>query len=123
MCSKKPATVSTNYSKICGKVVGYQKGSMAAFFPSGRKHGKYPADFTSTVHSRTLDGVYVDGISITLGRPRKHVWTYAVGNTDDAASQSYANCPCAKHPGADPPTYVNSHYYCESAYIYRDSSK
>jgi len=28
-------TVSTNYSKICGKVVGYQKGSMAAFFPSG----------------------------------------------------------------------------------------
>jgi len=29
-----------------------------------------------------VDGVYVDGLSITLGRPHKHVWTYAVGHED-----------------------------------------
>ena len=108
------STVSTNYSRICGKVVGYQKGTMGAFFPSAKKHGKYPHDFTPATHSRSLDGVYVDGISITLGRPRKHVWTYAVGNSDDATSPHAANCPCAKHSGPDPPTYVANHYYCES---------
>ena len=40
--------------------------------------------------------------------------TYAVGSSDGAASSHAANCPCAKHPGPDPPTYVASQYYCES---------
>ena len=105
---------STSYSKVCGKVVGYQKGSMGAFFPSAKKNGKYPDEFTPTTHSRSLDGVYVDGISITSGMPRKHMWTYAVGNSDDASIHQPANCPCAKYPGPDPPTYVGTHYYCES---------
>jgi len=33
------STVTTNYSKVCGKVKGYQKGSMDAFFPSAYAHG------------------------------------------------------------------------------------
>ena len=106
-------TNSTSYSKVCGKVVGYQKGSMGAFFPSAKKHGQFPDEFTPTKHSRSLDGIYVDGISITTGSPRKHVWTYAVG-TSDAGTSSAGNCPCAKYPGPDPPTYVGYHYYCES---------
>ncbi|XP_065883942.1 uncharacterized protein [Dysidea avara] len=58
--------LSTSYSEVCGKIIGYQKGSMDSFYPS-------------------MEGLvtYVDGISITLGSPRKHLWTYAVGLSDD----------------------------------------
>ena len=95
------STNSTSYSKVCGKVVGYQKGSMDAFHTSS---GSSPP---------SLDEIYVDGISITSGNPRKHVWTYAVGLSDDY-NYPHFNCPCAKTPGPDPPTFVGSHYYCES---------
>ena len=106
-------TNSTSYSKVCGKVVGYQKGSMDSFYPSAVTHGIVTLAYTPTTASRSLDGVYVDGISITTGSPRKHVWTYAVGLSDDYNYPHY-NCPCAKYPGPDPPTYVGTHYYCES---------
>ena len=105
-------TNSTSYTKVCGKVLGYQKGTMDCFFPSAYAHGKVNY-YNSITSSRSLDGVYVDGISITTGNPRKHVWTYAVGLSDDY-NYPQLNCPCAKTPGPDPPMYVGSHYYCES---------
>ena len=49
----------------------------------------------SITTSRIFDGVCVDGISITSGSPRKHIWTYAVGLSDDYVYYSYYNCPCA----------------------------
>ena len=101
---------STSYSKVCGKVRGYQKHSMDGFYPSAYAYGKINR-YIPVTSSRSLDGVYVDGISITSGNPRKHVWTYAVGRRDHYTP---ANCPCAKHPGPNPPTYVGNHYYCES---------
>ena len=102
-------TNSTSYTKVCGKAVGYQKGTIDA---SAYEHGK-GTFYNPVKSSRSLDGVYVDGISITYGNPRKHVWTYAVGASDDY-NYSQSNCPCAKYPGLDPPTYVGIHYYCES---------
>ena len=105
-------TNSTSYSKVCGKVLGYQKGTMDAFYPYAYSHGKANS-YKPVTTSRSLDGVYVDGISITSGSPRKHVWTYAVGLSDDGNYPQF-NCPCAKYPGPDPPTYVGSHYYCEA---------
>ena len=106
------STDAANYTKVCGKVVGYQKGTMDCFFPSAYAHGKANY-YGPTTSSRSLDGVYVDGISITSGNPRKHVWTYAVGLSDDN-NYPQLNCPCAKYPGPNPPTFVGSHYYCES---------
>ena len=44
------STNSTSYSKVCGKVVGYQKGSMDGFYPSAYAHGNvidYTPDITS----------------------------------------------------------------------------
>ena len=107
------STNSTSYSKVCGKVLGYQKGTMDGFFPYAYAHGEV-SYYRPTVSSRSLDGVYVDGISITSGNPRKHVWTYVVGTSDDHKPYQQLNCPCAKYPGPDPPTYVGNHYYCES---------
>ena len=87
------------FNKLCGKIRGYQKGS--------------PDAFNVGSSSPSLDNGYVEGISITIGNPRKHVWTYAVGlhdNTNYAAS----NCPCARNPGTAPPSFVGEYYYCES---------
>ena len=88
------------YNSICGKVRGYQQGSPAAFY----------------VHSRSIDTAYVEGVSITVGNPRKHVWSYAVGFSK-LLNSNRINCPCAKHPGDNPPIFVKDHYYCESGSI------
>ena len=85
-----------SYEVICGQAKAYQKGTTDAF----------------AKNMYSLDAAYVDGISITLGSPRKHVWTYAVGLSDNHTS--CCNCPCAVHRGPHPPAYVRNHYYCES---------
>ena len=87
---------NVSYGRICGKVEGYQKGATDGF------------------REASIDSVYVDGISITIGNPRKHVWTYAAGLSDDHKHSQADNCPCAKYPGRAPPAFVGNHYYCES---------
>ena len=87
---------NVSYGRICGKVEGYQKGA------------------TDGLREASIDSIYVDGISITIGNPRKHVWTYAAGLSDDYKHSQADNCPCAKYPGRAPPAFVGNHYYCES---------
>ena len=79
------------YNSICGKLRGYQKGSPDGF------------------HTGNINAAYLDGISITVGSPRKHVWSYAVGYSYNAHS---SNCPCSS--GTRPPVFVKEHYHCES---------
>ena len=95
------STYNITFNKICGQLKGYQKGNTYGFYAS--KHDT----------KKSIDSYYVDGVSITLGNPRKHVWTYAVGISDDNNFPQY-NCPCAAIPGPDPPAFVGNHYYCES---------
>ena len=95
---------SYRYSKVCGRVIGYQFGSPDAF-----KNG--------VIYRFTIDEAYIEGVSITHGRnPRKHIWSYAAGaseiNQGDSCSQ--INCPC--NGGYEPPYYVGNNYYCESAH-------
>ena len=97
------STLSIPYSKVCGMAVGYQKHSTDGF---------------AALHfpSRSINGPYVDGVSITYGTPRKHIWTYGVGNGDmlNALPASPTNCPCSEYPGTFPPSFVRDNYYCES---------
>ena len=85
-----------SYDNICGQAKAYQKGS--------------PDAFESNIQS--IDGAYVDGISITLESLRKHVWTYAAGLSDDYDYKAH-NCPRATIPGPSPPAFVGNDYYCE----------
>ena len=85
------------YSKVCGQARGYQYYTTNAFRDSG---------------SKDINSHYVDGIGITYGSPRQHLWTYAAGLSDDFDYVS--NCPCAKNPGRAPPAFVGLDYYCES---------
>ena len=105
---------STEYNSICGKLRGYQQGTTAAFL------AKYAP-------SHSIDAPYLDGVSITVGNPRKHVWSYGTGYSKVDRHSTYnsprvVNCPCAKYPGAKPPIYVQRHYYCESGSTHKPSS-
>ena len=103
--STNSSTLGIPYSKVCGMAVGYQKGNTDGF---------------AAVHhsTRSINGPFVDGVSITYGVPRKHLWTYAIGLSDSRNSSDY-NCPCSKTPGPLPPSFVHDNYYCESGVILR----
>ena len=93
-------TEGIRYSKVCGQARGYQYYSTDAFGHS----------------SNDINSYYVDGIAITYGNPRRHLWTYAAGLSDDDnnSGDSAYNCPCAKYPGTTPLDFVGLDYYCES---------
>ena len=59
------------------------------------------------------DGYYADGLLITYGNPRQHIWTYIAGEYDNRTAYIY-NCPCAAGGGSPPPPFVATNYYCES---------
>ena len=88
------------YTRVCGRAIGYQFGSTDAF-------SQRPPDVT-------LDQDYVDGLSITYGFPRQHIWTFAAGLIDGLIGPSAFNCPCSGNPGDPPPTYLGNNWYCES---------
>ena len=91
-----------SYSQVCGRVVGYQHGTPNAFEAS----------------LNNLNSHYVDGVSITRGNPRQHVWTLAGGLFENSATypdyQQYI-CPCATGSSQSALSFVGSHYFCESA--------
>ena len=95
------STNGTSYKKVCGRARGYQKGWSVAFY---RYHT-----------GQTINGFYVDGLSITHGNPRQHIWTFANGLYDGLADgYDRYNCPCAPGSEYPSPPFVGTNYYCES---------
>ena len=84
-----------SYSQVCGRVVGYQYGSTDAV--------------SETVNN--LNSYYLDGVSITRGSPRQHVWSLFAGVWSDY-TDSNNSCPCAG--GTSPQSFVGNNYFCES---------
>ena len=87
-----------SYSQICGRVTGYQFSSVDAFHPI----------------INDINSVYVDGVSITRGSPRQHVWTLANGLTDSYNNYPQSMCPCSTGSTQTVPSFVENHYFCES---------
>ena len=89
-----------SFDHICGQAKGYQKGYIDAFY----------------FKKEAIEESYGDVVSITMGSPRKHVWTYVAGLSDDYDYPKW-NCPCATYPGPSPPAFVGNYYYCESGNV------
>ena len=81
------------YTKVCGRVIGYQVGHTDAFHSSS-----------------SIDSPYVEGVSITYGSPRMHIWTLAA----DLSETGDSSCPCDSGSTNSPPSFVGNNYYCES---------
>ena len=87
-------TRGVSFQHICGQTKSYQKGTLDAF--SGKS-------------TKGIDELYVDGISITLGSPRQHIWTYCAAYRDDLLCPGYA--PSTRTKSSE---FVKNNYYCES---------
>ena len=93
-CNSQNYTVFRRYNKVCGRIIGYQVGSTDAFLHSNGQ--------------RTINQSYVDGVSVTYGEPRKHIWTFASGITETSSYPLYS-CPCAQLAGTpQPPSFVGN---------------
>ncbi|MCC7110692.1 MAG: hypothetical protein IT382_15470 [Deltaproteobacteria bacterium] len=56
---------------------------------------------------------YLDGVALTVGTPRRHLFAFAHGLSDGFGTDSPASeCPCAG--GTSPPTFVGGAYLCEA---------
>ena len=84
------------YSRMCGRIKAYQFGTPEAFHPT-----------------KDIDSVYVDGISLTHGNPRQHIWTFAADSNTNST-----NCPCSpSHQTTPTPSldFVGEDYFCNTA--------
>ena len=93
-CSATVYSTDGQYSRVCGRVIGYQLGSPDAF---ARKGG---------------NDIDLDGVNITLRSQRNHIWSYVAGLNEKDSSRDTGKCSCAG--GSTPPSSIGNHYYCES---------
>ena len=89
------------YNKVCGRIRAYQDGGADAF----KVYGDGVAG--------TIDRPYVSGVSLTHGSPRQHIWTFAVGATEDRPTRD-DSCPCDATISISIPPFVGGDYFCES---------
>ena len=79
------------YSEVCGRVLAFPRSTVQAF-----RGG-----------TRSIDTYYVDGVSVTHGSPRQHIWSFAAGN-------AAFKCLCDGGDETVPP-FVGDHYFCEGS--------
>ena len=80
------------YSRTCGRIIAYQFGIPEGFLGYNGQNQEIFND-------------YVDGILITFGHPRNHIWTFA-------AAKSQNHCPCIGSRNPAPP-FVDEDHFCE----------
>ena len=92
------------YSRVCGRVNAYQKGS--------------PDGFRASIEGNSgLEGVYIDGVSLTHGAPgsRQHIWTFIAARYENGFYTSSV-CPCtgtASWPHQIP-SFIGDNYFCDT---------
>ena len=102
-CYSQNYIVQQSYQRVCGRIIGYQIGSTDVF------DGPL-----------LINEPYVDGVSVTYGMPRKHLWTFAAGLSETIANHEQYTCPCTlngtefQNLMQQPPAFVGNNYFCES---------
>ena len=95
-----------HYTEICGRVVGFQFGSTGAI----------------ASNIQDINSYYVDGVSITHGTPRQHVWTLMAGLNQNGVYNHDSQCPCytgCAHKSCSVMQsvqifFIKNDWYCES---------
>lgn len=98
------STQGVSYCRVCGRVIGYQYSSPNAFFAYQHDQGI------------TINDYYVDGVSLTRGSPRQHIWSFAA--TLDETNRDRHICPCSNQdhslPSTALPPFIGNDYFCDS---------
>ena len=104
-----PTTYSTrniDYTKVCGRITGYQVGTTNAFRQYYQNQG-----------TTTINTIYVDGVSLTHGNSRQHIWTFAAAldRNDNVTGERSSHCPCRFEENPfEPPPFVKEDYFCDA---------
>ena len=90
------------YSRVCGSVLGFNRGTTDGFY-------------RWACPRCTIDGPYVDGVSITHGQPRQHIWSFAAASKYRQFPYHEFYCPCTSSPNRYSylPPFVGNDYSCE----------
>ncbi len=73
------STANIHYSRVCGRIKAHEVGNPDAFGDHSEIRPPSP----------DIDDNYVDGVSLTHGDPREHIWTFAAGRSQPSASPSF----------------------------------
>ena len=88
-CNQVSFPINAEYSRVCGRVTGWEFQSPDGF----------------ATHGSRDDENYVDGVSVTHSSPRQHIWTFA-------ADYRLFRCPCDGFSSF--PSFVGTNYFCDS---------
>ena len=111
-CGRAPSSVAscdsvtfpsngTAYSQVCGRIIGYQKGSPNAFNSSVRG-------------GANLENSYIDGVSLTNGKigSRQHIWSFVNAYYETGSTVDYI-CPCMNSNWPHQvPSFIGEDYFC-----------
>ena len=103
-----------SYSRVCGRLNAYQKGTPDAFDPSNIGNGPNP--------NPGLEGVYIDGVSLTHGAAgsRQHIWTFGVATHEIPRDSIYERftCPCTiDNWPYEIPSFIGNDYFCATGNV------
>ena len=96
------SSLGIRYSQICGRVYGYQYGT-----PDAVHNEKSSVQYN-------INAPYVDGVSVTRGSPREHIWSFLGSISEYSGKLSDSSCPCAKGSKQYIQLFIGSNYFCES---------
>ena len=93
-CHSMKFPIISPFQQVCGRIIGYQFGKTDGF--SGDN----------------ISAPYVDGVSLTYGSPRKHIWSFAAVQF----LSMYHWCPCVGGLYSSTSDIIGSDYFCETGY-------
>ncbi|XP_019849379.1 PREDICTED: uncharacterized protein LOC100633843 isoform X3 [Amphimedon queenslandica] len=100
-------TSGFEYSKVCGRIRGYQWASPNAFYWYQRNK------------RLTINDLYVDGAVLTnqVNESRSHIWTFAAAIDEVGRSGAAFDCQCTNREviiDFETPSFVGNDYFCET---------
>ena len=102
--SVKFSTNGIAYNKVCGKVIAYQDRTTDGMCPYIGLHTN------RLIH--TIEEVYIDGVSITHGTPRQHIWSFIASHGENYNGCN--GCPCYAGFNGDRIPFIGNNFFCDS---------
>ena len=99
--SVKFPTYNIPYNKVCGKVIAYQDKTPDAQCPYN--------------YGILLEGMYIDGVSLTYGSPgnRSHIWSFIASHGENM--NGCQGCPCYNDFTGTHVPFIGNNFFCDSA--------
>ena len=115
-CSTTMFRWGISYSKVCGKIIGYQVNTTNAFADTPESASIRPRNKLFN-RGQGLDDTYMDGVSLTFrNSTRQHIWTFAAALDRTGNIDNSSRCPC-DNGNVPPQNFVGADYFCDTGIL------